>query len=93
VHFGSHGLGHTSATKSLKLAGGKEGINVAPALVATNTDLGRGYLAAMELAGRYAYAGRDWVIERVRQITGGRVTFYVHNHHNYAGVSATATYG
>jgi tRNA-splicing ligase RtcB (3'-phosphate/5'-hydroxy nucleic acid ligase) len=57
---------------------------VAPALVATNTDLGRSYLAGMELAGRYAYAGRDWVIERVRQITGGRVTFYVHNHHNYA---------
>jgi tRNA-splicing ligase RtcB (3'-phosphate/5'-hydroxy nucleic acid ligase) len=84
VHFGSRGLGHTSATKYLKLAGGKEGINVAPALVATDTDLGRSYLAAMELAGRYAYAGRDWVIERVRRITGGTVTFYVHNHHNYA---------
>jgi tRNA-splicing ligase RtcB (3'-phosphate/5'-hydroxy nucleic acid ligase) len=84
VHFGSRGLGHTSAAKYLKLAGGKEGINVAPALVATDTDLGRSYLAAMELAGRYAYAGRDWVVERVRQITGGTVTFYVHNHHNYA---------
>jgi RNA-splicing ligase RtcB len=38
----------------------------------------------MELAGRYAYAGREWVIERVRQIIGGSVTDMVHNHHNYA---------
>src|SRR5262250_3044850 len=28
VHFGSRGLGHTSATRYLKAAGGKEGINV-----------------------------------------------------------------
>ena len=38
----------------------------------------------MELAGRYAYAGREWVIERVRKIIGGAVTDMVHNHHNYA---------
>jgi len=84
VHFGSRGLGHTSATKYLKLAGGKEGINAAPALVDVDTDLGRAYLSAMELAGRYAYAGREWVIERVRKIIGGAVTRYTHNHHNFA---------
>ena len=28
VHFGSRGLGHTSATRYLKAAGGKSGINV-----------------------------------------------------------------
>jgi tRNA-splicing ligase RtcB (3'-phosphate/5'-hydroxy nucleic acid ligase) len=38
----------------------------------------------MELAGRYAYAGREWVVERVRRIMGGAVTDTVHNHHNYA---------
>jgi tRNA-splicing ligase RtcB (3'-phosphate/5'-hydroxy nucleic acid ligase) len=38
----------------------------------------------MELAGRYAYAGREWVVERVRRIVGGAVTDTVHNHHNYA---------
>jgi tRNA-splicing ligase RtcB len=84
VHFGSRGLGHTSATKYLKQAGGRDWMNVPPALVDVDTDLGHSYLAAMELAGRYAYAGRDWVVERVRRIIGVPVTHYTHNHHNFA---------
>jgi tRNA-splicing ligase RtcB len=84
VHFGSRGLGHTSATRYLKTAGGKDGMHVAPAVVDDDSELGRRYIAAMGLAGRYAYAGREWVIERVRQIIGGSVTEMVHNHHNYA---------
>jgi len=46
--------------------------------------IGRRYIAAMQLAGRYSYAGRESVVERVRQIIGGTVTDLVHNHHNYA---------
>ena len=84
VHFGSRGLGHTSATRYLKLAGGKDGMNVPPAVIDEDSELGRRYIAAMELAGRYSYAGREWVVERVRQIIGGNVTDMVHNHHNYA---------
>jgi len=84
VHFGSRGLGHTSATRYLKAAGGKSGINVPPALIDEDSELGRRYIAAMELAGRYAYAGREWVVDRVRRIIGGAVTDTVHNHHNYA---------
>jgi len=84
VHFGSRGLGHTSATRYLKLAGGKDGMHVAPAVIDEDSELGRRYIAAMELAGRYSYAGREWVVERVRQIIGGNVTAVVHNHHNYA---------
>jgi tRNA-splicing ligase RtcB len=84
VHFGSRGLGHTSATKYLKLAGGKDGMNVPPAVIPEEGELGRRYIAAMELAGRYAYAGREWVVERVRRMIGGAVTDSVHNHHNYA---------
>ena len=84
VHFGSRGLGHTSATRYLKAAGGKDGMNVAPAVIDEDSELGRRYIAAMELAGRYSYAGRGWVIERVRKIVGGTVTDMVHNHHNYA---------
>jgi tRNA-splicing ligase RtcB len=84
VHFGSRGLGHTSATRYLKAAGGKDGMHVAPAVVDEDSEVGRRYIAAMELAGRYANAGREWVIERVRQIIGGSVTEMVHNHHNYA---------
>jgi tRNA-splicing ligase RtcB (3'-phosphate/5'-hydroxy nucleic acid ligase) len=84
VHFGSRGLGHTSATRYLKAAGGKDGMHVAPAVINEDSEIGRRYIAAMELAGRYAYAGREWVVERARQIIGGNVTDTVHNHHNYA---------
>lgn len=84
VHFGSRGLGHTSATRYLKAAGGHDGINVPPAVIDEDSELGRRYIAAMELAGRYSYAGREWVVERVRKIIGGNVTDMVHNHHNYA---------
>ena len=84
VHFGSRGLGHTSATRYLKAAGGKDGMHVPPAVIDEDSELGRRYIAAMELAGRYSYAGREWVVERVRKIVGGAVTDMVHNHHNYA---------
>lgn len=84
VHFGSRGLGHTSATRYLKAAGGKDGMNVPPAVIDEDSEFGRRYIAAMELAGRYSYAGREWVVERVRKIIGGAVTDMVHNHHNYA---------
>ena len=84
VHFGSRGLGHTSATRYLKAAGGKDGMNVPPAVIDEDSELGRRYIAAMRLAGRYSYAGREWVVERVRRILGGYVTEMVHNHHNYA---------
>src|SRR6185436_3546858 len=84
VHFGSRGLGQTSATRYLKAAGGKDGMNVPPAVIDEDSEIGRRYIAAMQLAGRYSYAGREWVIERVRRIIGGEVTDMVHNHHNYA---------
>jgi tRNA-splicing ligase RtcB (3'-phosphate/5'-hydroxy nucleic acid ligase) len=84
VHFGSRGLGHSTATKYLKLAGGKDGMNVPPAILDANSDLGRAYLAGMELCGQYAYAGRAWVVERVRKIIGGEMLDAVHNHHNFA---------
>lgn len=84
VHFGSRGLGHTTATRYLKLAGGKDGMHVPPTVLDEESELGKRYLAGMELAGRYAYAGREWVVERVRQIIGGAITDSVHNHHNFA---------
>lgn len=84
VHFGSRGLGHKITTKYLALAGAKDGMEVPPALLPADSDMGRGYLAGIELGGLYAYAGREWVVERVRQIIGGAVTFSVHNHHNFA---------
>src|SRR5262249_27705499 len=79
------GLGHTSATRYLKLAGGKDGMNVPPAVIDEDSELGRRYIAAMQWAGRYSYAGRESGVGRVGRIIGGRDTAIVHNHHNYAG--------
>lgn len=84
VHFGSRGLGHKTTTKYLDAIGAKDKMDAEPALIELNTDLADGYLAGMELAGRYAYAGREWVVEKVRSIIGGDVLETVHNHHNFA---------
>jgi tRNA-splicing ligase RtcB len=84
VHFGSRGLGHKLATHFLKAAGGKEGIHVPPTLIPAKSTLGQEYIACMKLAGRYAYAGRDWVCQRVADILGAKILEEVHNHHNFA---------
>ena len=84
IHFGSRGLGHKLATQYLKRGGGRDGMDRPPTLLHQGSDLGRGYLAAMELAGRYAYAGREWVAGRVLEVLGGEEVSRVHNHHNFA---------
>jgi tRNA-splicing ligase RtcB len=84
VHFGSRGLGHKSATKYLALAGGRDGMDVPPAVLDEDSELGHRYLAAMQLAGRYAYAGREWVVDTIRRMLCAKVTDTVHNHHNFA---------
>ena len=84
VHFGSRGLGHSSATKYLKAAGGKDGIWEAPTVVEDSSELGERYIAAMTLAGDYAREGRRWVLNTVHSIIGGEELDYVDNWHNYA---------
>jgi tRNA-splicing ligase RtcB len=84
VHFGSRGLGHKVASHYIKAGGGTDGINVDPALLSTDTDLGREYVMAMNLAGDYAYAGRDWVCSEVARILGGNIIDEIHNHHNFS---------
>jgi len=84
VHFGSRGLGHKTATKYLALAGGVDGMDVAPAVLDAHSELGQAYIAGMTLAGEYAYAGREWVVNQVVRILAAKVTHSVHNHHNYA---------
>ena len=85
VHFGSRGLGHKTATYFLKMAGGKDGMDVAPTVVEEKSEIGHDYLTGMQLAGRYAYAGREAVARHVvRGILGGQILEEVHNHHNFA---------
>src|SRR6187551_1187 len=68
VHFGSRGLGHSIATHFIKAAGGKDGVHAEPVVLHEKSDLGEQYLKCMNLAGQYAYAGRDWVCSRVAKI-------------------------
>ena len=74
-----------AATHFLELAGGKEGMDVPPTVVPLASSIGEDYLAAMKLAGRYAYAGREYVARFVvREILGANIREEVHNHHNFA---------
>jgi len=85
VHFGSRGLGYKTATYFLRAAGGKEGMDVAPTVVEDKSDLGTDYLKGMQLAGRYAYAGREIVARHVaRGILRANILEELHNHHNFA---------
>lgn len=84
VHFGSRGLGHGIATWAFKAGGAVDAMDVAPLVLDVDSALGGEYLAAMHLAGRYAYAGRDWVCDRVVKILGACKLDEVHNHHNFA---------
>jgi tRNA-splicing ligase RtcB (3'-phosphate/5'-hydroxy nucleic acid ligase) len=84
VHFGSRGLGHKIATWFLNAAGATDGMDVPPCVLPTSSDLGAQYLQAMALGGAYAYAGRDWVCQRVAKILGANITEEIHNHHNFA---------
>jgi tRNA-splicing ligase RtcB len=92
VHFGSRGFGHKTASGFLALAQGlafegraHEGeMDSPPVLFEVGSELGDSYVAAMELAGEYAYAGRDVVVAKVLEILGGHAEHEVHNHHNFA---------
>ncbi|WP_166240922.1 RtcB family protein [Paenibacillus turpanensis] len=91
-HFGSRGFGHKTASGFINLAAGRkflanapgEKMDQAPVLLDLGSELGDMYYRAMKLAGRYAYAGRDYVIRQVLDILGTEADLEVHNHHNYA---------
>lgn len=92
VHFGSRGFGHRTASGFINLTAGRdflanapgEKMDQPPVLLDLNSELGDMYFRAMKLAGRYAYAGRDYVITQVLSMIGADADFEVHNHHNYA---------
>jgi tRNA-splicing ligase RtcB len=80
VHFGSRGFGHKTASRYF----GEGPMDAPPELLTIDSEQGQEYIAAMELAGRYAYAGRDVVVDKVLEILGTTALDEVHNHHNYA---------
>jgi tRNA-splicing ligase RtcB len=92
VHFGSRGFGHKTASGFLALAQGlpfdgkaHEGeMDSPPVLFELGTELGDAYIDAMSLAGEYAYAGRDVVVDKVLEILSADAVQEIHNHHNFA---------
>jgi tRNA-splicing ligase RtcB (3'-phosphate/5'-hydroxy nucleic acid ligase) len=87
VHFGSRGFGHTVASAFLALGQGKAWGDRAPeheVLLDLAAPIGHDYWHLMNLAGQYAYAGREWVARKVVELLGGEELELVHNHHNFA---------
>jgi tRNA-splicing ligase RtcB len=92
VHFGSRGFGYKTASGFLALAQGlpfdaraSEGeMDSPPVLFEVGSEFGESYASAMQLAGEYAYAGRDVVVAKVLEILGTDSAHEVHNHHNFA---------
>ena len=87
VHFGSRGFGHTVASAFLAMGQGKQWGERVPereVLLDLVNPIGHDYWHLMNLAGQYAYAGREWVARKVVSILGGTEMELVHNHHNFA---------
>lgn len=87
VHFGSRGFGHTVASNFIAIGQGKSWGERAPereVLLDLAAPTGHDYWHLMNLAGRYAYAGREWVARKVVDILGASEVDLVHNHHNFA---------
>lgn len=87
VHFGSRGLGHTIASGFLALGVGQEWgdrVKEEEVLLDLSQPLGDAYWELMNLAGRYAYVGREWVARKVVSLLGGVEQELIHNHHNFA---------
>jgi tRNA-splicing ligase RtcB len=87
VHFGSRGFGHTVASAFLAVGQGKpwgERVPEREVLLDLGAPAGHDYWHLMNLAGRYAYAGREWVARKVVSILGANEMDLVHNHHNFA---------
>lgn len=92
VHFGSRGFGHTITKGFIALSQGKEfgdkasegSMDSKPILFDKNSEIGRDYIHAMQLAGDYASAGRTLVCDIILNMLQTKSTYEVHNHHNFA---------
>lgn len=93
VHFGSRGFGHRLTTGFIAASQGLafddkakiDGMFGNPVTFTLESEIGQDYLHCLELAGEYAYAGRNWVVNRVLAILDNpELTYEVHNHHNFA---------
>ena len=93
VHSGSRGFGYETTTGFIALSRGlsfeekvwEGSMDSPPIIFDVDTGLGQSYIEAMNLAGEYAYAGRELTVKKVLEILNNpEVTFEVHNNHNFA---------
>ena len=87
VHFGSRGFGYKTAQGFMNLSQDKEwnaNFEQKEVLLDLETPLGQNYFAAMNLAGRYAYAGREWVSYTLADAFDASILDEVHNNPNFA---------
>jgi len=93
VHFGSRGFGHRTTMGFIALSRGysfeervREGsMDSPPILFDLGSELAASYIEAINLAGEYAYAGREMVVKKVLEILDNPgINFEVHNNHNFA---------
>lgn len=92
VHFGSRGFGHKICSGFMALAANMRWTTASTkneanpgSLMHINTWSGQAYWSMMELAGEYAYAGREYVARYVsKNILGANEVEMIHNHHNFA---------
>jgi tRNA-splicing ligase RtcB len=87
VHFGSRGFGYKTAQGFINLAQNKKWngkFKQKEGLLDLDTPLGHDYFAAMNLAGRYAYTGREWVCYTLADAFDSVILEEVHNNHNFA---------
>lgn len=100
VHFGSRGFGWKTCEGFRALSHDlpfndrerrdrgqkvpREDMFAPPLVFSVDSELGQAYISAMDLAGAYAFAGRDVVVDKVAEILGATITREVHNHHNFA---------
>ena len=95
VHFGSRGLGHKLTTHFMSRYEnpGNTVLRIGNSIDAEEVPYGLGlysgdaYYHAMNFCGDYAYAGRDWVCNKIaKDILGANIIDEVHNHHNFAWI-------
>jgi tRNA-splicing ligase RtcB len=87
THSGSRGFGATIAGHYTRLAKDicrlpREAVNLA--YLDMNTDPGKEYWLAMNLAGDYASACHEIIHQKLTRAIGGHVIAKVENHHNFA---------
>lgn len=88
-HFGSRRFGYETASGFMNLSQNRDWYDKTKqveGLLDLNQPIGEAYFAAMNLAGRYAWRSREWVLHHLVSRLGVNILDTVHNNHNFAWI-------